>query len=170
MIYTIGYSNRSLSEFLNELTSRGISQLWDVRSSPWSRNAAFNASKINQWSESAGIFYRQCGPIFGGRSEVALDDPIYLDLLNQLLIAAKRDAVAVMCAEGDPAKCHRSWAIGASLFFKRNMSVTSILRDGTTEDIGATIQRIKRSDFTPAILSTIDAMEPFDWPEKNWFC
>ncbi len=170
MIYTIGYSNRSLSEFLNELTSRGISQLWDVRSSPWSRNAAFNASKINHWSDSAGIFYRQCGPIFGGRSEVALDDPIYIDLLNELLIAAKRAPVAIMCAEGDPALCHRSWAIGASLLLKCKVSVTSILRDGKLEDINATINRIRRTNFAPAILSGLDGMEPFDWPEKNWMC
>ncbi|MCO4090742.1 MAG: DUF488 domain-containing protein [Sphingorhabdus sp.] len=170
MIYTIGYSNRSLPEFLNELTSRGIAQLWDVRSSPWSRNAAFNASKIEQWSESAGIFYRQCGTIFGGRSEVALDDPIYIDLLNELIIAAKRNPVVVMCAEGDPANCHRSWAIGASLLLKCNVSVINIMRDGTTEDIGASIRRIKRRNFTPAILSALDGMEPFAWPEKNWFC
>ena len=170
MIYTIGYSNRSLPEFLNELNGRGIRQLWDVRSSPWSRNASFNAPQIVQWSERAGIYYRQCGSIFGGRSEIALDDPRYINLLGELTNAANSEIVAIMCAEGDPALCHRSWAIGASLLLKCNVSVTSILRDGSLEDINATINRIRRTDFAPAILSALDKMEPFDWPEKNWFC
>lgn len=169
MIYTIGYSNRSLPEFLNELTSRDIRQLWDVRSSPWSRNASFNASQIDQWSERAGIYYRQCGSIFGGRSEIAVDDPIYIDMLDQLMTAAKRDVVAVMCAEGDPAMCHRSWDIGASLFLKWKLPVTSILRDGSVENILVTISRIRRSNFAPAILSALDELHPFDWPENLWF-
>lgn len=170
MIYTIGYSNRSLPEFLNELTSRGIRQLWDVRSSPWSRNASFNAPQIVQWSERAGIYYRQCGSIFGGRTEIALDDPRYIDLLDQLTKVANSENVAIMCAEGDPALCHRSWDIGASLLLNWNLAVTGILRDGSNEDIGATINRINRRNFSPAILSALDGMKPSDWAEKNWFC
>ena len=170
MIYTIGYSNRSLPEFLDELNSRSIAQLWDVRSSPWSRNAAFNAAQITRWSERNGIYYRQCGEILGGRSEVAIDDASYTDLLMQLVTAAKRDNVAVMCAEGDPAMCHRSWDIGASLLINWKVAVTGILRDGALEDIGATINRVNRRNFDPTILSALDGMEPFDWPEKNWMC
>lgn len=170
MIFTIGYSNRSLPEFLDELARRDIRQLWDVRSSPWSRNAAFNATQIIQWSERAGIYYKQCGEIFGGRSEIAIDDPIYIRLLNQLITAAKRDIVAIMCAEGDPALCHRSWSIGASLFVNWKVSVTSILRNGAVEDIGTTINRVRRSNFSPTILAALDQMHPLDWPEKSWLC
>lgn len=71
MIWTIGYSNRSLPEFLHELGRRGITQIIDVRSSPWSRNAAFNASQIEKWSEQIGIMYRQEGLVLGGRTEMA---------------------------------------------------------------------------------------------------
>ena len=170
MIYTIGYSNRSLPEFLNELTCRGIRQLWDVRSSPWSRNAAFNAPQIIQWSERAGIYYRQCGSIFGGRSEIALDDPSYINLLGELTKASESETVAIMCAEGDPAMCHRSWDIGASLLIKWKLPVTSILRDGSVENILVTLLRIRRSNFAPAILSALDRMHPLDWPENLWFC
>ena len=170
MIFTIGYSNRSLPEFLDELTSRGIQQLWDVRSSPWSRNASFNAPKIEQWADAAGMFYRQCGSILGGRSEISLDDPRYVDLLGQLTQTANREPVAVMCAEGDPALCHRSWDIGASLLINWGIAVTGILRDGSTENIGATVNRIRRGNFSPAILSALDEMHPLDWPEKSWLC
>ncbi len=170
MIFTIGYSNRNLPEFLHELSSRGVRQLWDVRSSPWSRNASFNASQITKWSERASIYYRQCGEVLGGRSEIAVDDPIYIDLLSQLITTAKRDIVAVMCAEGDPALCHRSWDIGASLFVNSQVNVTSILRDGTNEDIGTTLNRIRRGNFSPAILAALDNVDPMDWPEKSWLC
>jgi uncharacterized protein (DUF488 family) len=53
MIFTIGYSNRSLPEFVGELRKRAITQIIDVRSSPWSRNAPFNASQIERWSVPA---------------------------------------------------------------------------------------------------------------------
>lgn len=170
MIYTIGYSNRSLPEFLHELTSRGVTQLWDVRSSPWSRNAPFNATQIANWSDRADIYYRQCGAILGGQSEIAVNDTAYCELLNQLTATAKRNNVAIMCAEGDPALCHRSWDIGASLFVNWQVSVTCILRDGTNEDIGTTLNRIRRSNFSPTILAALDNIDPLDWPEKSWLC
>ena len=169
MIYTIGYNNRSLPEFLNELTSRGITQLWDVRSSPWSRNAAFNAAQIVKWSERVGIYYRQCGDILGGRSEIAIGDPMYVDMLSQLVDIAQRDTVAIMCAEGDPALCHRTWDIGANLLLNWRVATTNILRDGSLEKIETTINRVRRSNFAPAILLAIDELHPFDWPENLWF-
>jgi Protein of unknown function, DUF488 len=161
MIFTIGYSNRSQSEFLSELQKRQITQLWDVRSSPWSRNAAFNGPQIARWSESAGIMYRQCGEIFGGRSGVSPDADEYVDLLENLIASAGKEHLTIMCAEGDPALCHRSWDVGASLFFGWNVSVQSILRDGTTEPLTDTLLRVRRSNFAPSILDRMDALASF---------
>lgn len=151
MIYTIGYSNRSLPEFLNELHGRGITQLWDVRSSPWSRNAPFNAPKIEMWAESEGIFYHRCGDVLGGRSEVPLNDPKYLDGLEQILAASSREPLAIMCAEGDPSQCHRTYDIGASLLIKLKVVVRSILRDGKEESVEKTLGRVPASWFNSEI-------------------
>jgi hypothetical protein len=152
MIYTIGYSNRSLPEFLRELEKRGITQLVDVRSSPWSRNAAFNAPQIEAWASKAGIFYRQSGHVLGGRTTFQLDAPEYLAELDCITAASCREPLAIMCAEGDPAQCHRTWDVGASLLVRDGIIAKSILRDGKVEDITTTLARIHPSSFKPVIL------------------
>lgn len=147
MIYTIGYSTRSLPEFIAELEKRSITQLCDVRSSPWSRNAAFNVNQIERWSEAAGIMYRRCGDVLGGRADIPLDDPAYVASLDQIVDASLREHVAIMCAEGDPADCHRTWDIGATLLITKGVEVTSILRNGLDEEIADTIRRVRPSRF-----------------------
>jgi len=152
MIYTIGYSNRTLPEFLRELGRRGITQLWDVRSSPWSRNQPFNGNQIERWAERGGILYRQAGDVLGGRTEVSLCDPRYLSALDLLLTSASREPLAIMCSEGDPTQCHRTWDIGASLLVRYGVVARSILRDGREEDITDTIARTPLTRFDAEIL------------------
>ena len=151
MIFTIGYSTRTLPEFLHELGRRGITQLVDVRSSPWSRNAPFNANQIEQWSEPAGIMYRRAGDVLGGRTEIALGDQRYLEALDRLLDSAYREPLAIMCSEGDPAQCHRTWDGGASLLFLHGVVARSVLRDGLEEDVMDTLQRIPSGRMAPEI-------------------
>ncbi len=141
MIYTIGYSNRTLPEFVGELRKRSITQIIDVRSSPWSRNTAFNAPQIERWSECAGIMYSRYGEILGGRSDIPTDDPRYVDTLEDILDKAGREPIVIMCAEGDPAQCHRSWDVGASLLIRYGVIAINILRDGSHEDITDTLER-----------------------------
>lgn len=156
MLYTIGYSDRSLPQFLDELQKRGITMIIDVRSSPWSRNAAFNASQIEQWAERAGIHYRQEGTVLGGRTEIPLDHPDYLRALDRLLDAACREAIGIMCAEGRPEDCHRTWDVGASLLVRHGVIARSILRDGREEDITATLHRVPSSRFAPEMREMFD--------------
>lgn len=157
MIYTIGYSTRTLPEFLRELERRNITQVWDVRSSPWSRNQPFNANQMTGWTERSGILYRQSGDVLGGRAEIALDDPSYLAALNRLLDAACRERLTIMCSEGDPAQCHRTWDIGASLLVRYGVMAQSILRDGRDEHICNTLQRVPTSRLAPEIRAMLDA-------------
>lgn len=168
MIYTIGYSTRTLPEFLNELQKYQITKIIDVRSRPWSRNAAFNAVQIERWSTTAAIMYQQAGNILGGDAGIDLDDDQYQSALIGIMEAAKTERIAIFCAEGDPALCHRTWDIGASLLLKWGVSSTNILRDGALETVEATIHRIRRSNFAPVILKAIDDMRPLDYPENLW--
>ncbi len=155
MIYTIGYSTRTLPEFVHELERRGITQIWDVRSSPYSRNAPFNAPQIERWTAAAGIFYRQAGDVLGGRADMELDDPRYLEMLDRLLDASSREPLAIMCAEGDPAQCHRTWDVGASLLVRCGVIARSILRDGREEDLTDTLMRVPRNRLSPLITRAI---------------
>lgn len=155
MIYSIGYSNRSLHEFIAELRRRNISQLWDVRSSLRSRNVPFNASQITHWAERAGVFYRPCGEVLGGQSRIALNDPRYVQLLDELVEAGCREPLAIMCAEGDPTLCHRTWDIGASLLVTHGIITRSILRDGREENITETLTRVPVARIPPELRATI---------------
>lgn len=155
MLFSIGYSDRSLPQFLRELERRGITQIIDVRSSPWSRNAAFNAKQITQWSERAGILYRQEGKVLGGRADIALDHPDYLAALDRLLDAASREPLAIMCAEGRPEDCHRTTEIAASLLARYGLIVRSICRDGSDEDVTDTLQRVPSGRIDPLILDLL---------------
>lgn len=141
MIYTIGTSNRSLAEFMHELRRRNITQMIDVRASPYSRTPEFNAGQIVKWSARAGILYRQDGAVLGGRSPLAIDNPDFIMGLDRLLSAGKREHVAMFCAEGDPRDCHRSYHVGAALHAFYGVAVQNILRDGSTEDIRSTLHR-----------------------------
>lgn len=151
MIYTIGYSTRSLPEFWGELEKRRITHLIDVRSSPWSRNAPFYAPQIEKWAPKAGIFYRQCGEILGGMSNTPVDDPAYIGSLEKIIEASIREPVAIMCAEGNPEHCHRTWDIAASLLIHWGIIATSICRDGSTEDATTSLRRVKSSNFAAPI-------------------
>lgn len=157
MIFTIGYSTRTLPEFLHELERRSITQIIDVRSSPWSRNAAFNATQIAQWSERAGVLYLQEGKVLGGRAEIALDDPRYLAALNRILEAASQERVVLMCAEGRPEDCHRTTDIAASLLARFGVVARSIRRDGSDEDVTNTLMRVSASRIDPLVRAMLDA-------------
>ncbi|WP_181560740.1 MULTISPECIES: DUF488 domain-containing protein [unclassified Sphingobium] len=155
MIFSIGYSNRSLCEFLYEVERRCITQLWDVRSSPWSRNTHFNASQIERWACKAGIMYRREGEILGGMRDVCLRDPRYLEALVRLLDASGREHIAIMCAEGDPEHCHRTWDIAASLLVRWGVVVKSVRRDGRNEDSTSSLARVRKRHFDPAIRDAV---------------
>lgn len=157
MIYTIGYSTRTLPEFLKELDRRRITHLVDVRSSPWSRNAPFNADQIEKWSERAAIMYRRAGHVLGGMADVALNSPEYLAALERIVDASCQEPVAIMCAEGDPAQCHRTWDVGAGLLIRWGVVARSILRNGREEDITATLRRVPPSRIGSEIRAAFDA-------------
>ena len=163
MLYTIGYSTRTLPEFIRELERRGITQLWDVRSSPWSRNQPFNANQIERWTERNGILYRQTGDVLGGRTEIALDDARYLAALDRLLDAACREPLVIMCSEGDPAQCHRSWDVGASLLVRYGVVARSILRDGREEDITDTLKRVSPTRLAAEIRAEMVGQQSLLW-------
>lgn len=156
MLLSIGYSDRTLPQFLHELERRGITQIIDVRSSPWSRNAAFNATQIAQWSERAGILYRQEGKVLGGRAEIPLDHPDYLAALDRILHAACREPVALMCSEGRPEDCHRTTDIAASLLARFGIVTRSICRDGSDEDVTDTLQRVPAGRIDPLIRDLLE--------------
>ena len=155
MIYTIGYSTRTLKEFLETIREYKIDFLIDVRSRPWSRNAPFNYEQIIKWSKLADIGYSFCGEILGGQTTYPIDHQSYLSELEKILDMSTSKTIALMCAEGHPNECHRTWDVGASILTRWGELATSIKRDGTDECIIDTLRRVKVSNFDPKIKEEI---------------
>lgn len=147
MIYTVGYSTRSLPEFTKELEKRNITRLVDVRSRPSSRNPSFNRKAIERWSEKLGIYYSFEGEALGGDPDEGRELSAIVDAISRIASAAKSENVAIMCAEGDPAKCHRTWDIAVYLIASHEIAPISILRDGTEEQANKSLQRVSKRNL-----------------------
>ena len=126
MIHTIGHSTREFSEFLRLLESHGIGSVVDVRRYPASRrHPQYARGALEQALEAAGIAYTHEVDL-GGRREPRSDSPNtawrslsfrgyadYMDsqpfqaALERVIALAGKPAIAVMCAEAVPWRCHR---------------------------------------------------------------
>ena len=126
-LYTAGHSNRTAAAFLELLGSVGVETLVDVRRVPRSgRNPQFDEENLRPAVASAGMVYHWAGRQLGGFREAASDSPHvaleggfrgYADYMAseaferamaQLGRLCRRGVTAIMCAEKDPAHCHRS--------------------------------------------------------------
>ncbi|MBM3934831.1 MAG: DUF488 domain-containing protein [SAR202 cluster bacterium] len=129
-IYTIGHSNHTWDTFTPLLLRHGIRTLVDVRAHSVSRFALFaNKTRLPGLLESIGKRYVYMGDTLGGGpADPACYDvsgsPSYEEIaarpwfrqgLAELERIPGESVTAIMCAEEDPAKCHRALLIGAAL-------------------------------------------------------
>jgi uncharacterized protein (DUF488 family) len=127
VVLTVGHSTRPLAEFIALLAAHSVARLIDVRTVPRSRhNPQFNRDTFPAALESAGIHYahveglggfRRAGPespnmgwrnaSFRGYADY-MQTAEFAQNLASLMKVAKRERVALMCAEAVPWRCHRS--------------------------------------------------------------
>lgn len=150
-IYTIGHSTRELSELIGILRHYEIELLVDVRSVPRSRHTPqFNEDNLVKALPKSGIGYIHLEKLGGLRH--TNKDSINLGWHNEsfrgyadymqtaefaagigeLLELAKDKAVAIMCAEAVPWRCHRS-LIGDALLV-RGVKVIDIFDEHKAQD------------------------------------
>ena len=148
-IYTIGYGNRSIAEFIELLKHYGIQYLVDVRSQPYSRyNPDFSKDTLERSLKQNHIRYVFMGDTLGGRPEDSssrTDDngvdyallykmDFYQRGINRLHTAWKKDLLmAIMCSELKPQECHRGKLIGNTLI-DRQIEVAHIDENGEVKD------------------------------------
>lgn len=129
-LFTIGYSSRSIDDFIALLEQHKITALCDVRSMPYSsRNPQFNREPLKKVLKSHNIGYVFLGEELGARPK---DPSCYVDgkAIYQKIAATalfkngleriklgiqKGYLLALMCAEKDPLTCHRTILICRNL-------------------------------------------------------
>ena len=130
-IYTIGYGNRSIEEFVGLLQEYEVKFLVDVRSQPYSRyNPSFSKDALERRLKQAGVRYIFMGDTLGGRPrddtsyfedgrvdyEKVAEKEFYQKGISYLQTAwNKQLRIVLMCSEAKPQACHRSKLIGKTL-------------------------------------------------------
>jgi uncharacterized protein (DUF488 family) len=155
-IHTLGHGLLPWPRFIGLLQNNGITAVVDVRSQPYSRRAPqYRKKSLARALENAGLTYHFMGDRLGGRpADPAWYDqdgrpdgakwasrPAFLEGIERLVsLAAGRNA-ALVCAEEDPGRCHRSRWIEPALA-ARGWRIVHIRADGRLETSGPKTLRL----------------------------
>lgn len=151
-LFTIGHSTHPIDEFVRMLKNNGIERLVDVRTVPGSRhNPQFGENELAKSMPDADIEYGRLKELGGLRHTPVAESTIngawrnksfrdYADYMqtrefaagiDELIGLAKKQTVAIMCAEAVPWRCHRS-LIGDALL-ARGIQVEDIMSVTSTK-------------------------------------
>jgi uncharacterized protein (DUF488 family) len=153
-VFTIGHSNHTVEHFLSLLKAHAVQVAVDTRSQPYSKyTTQFDHEALKLALQNAGIRYLYLGRELGGRPEgdefyddeghVLYDRVAATSLFQEGLARLERGIheynVAMLCAEENPAECHRRLLVGRVLL-DHGIQVEHIRGDGriqTEEEIAA---------------------------------
>jgi uncharacterized protein (DUF488 family) len=99
--------------FVSLLQQARITTLVDVRAYPASRrHPHFSRDPLAATLTAAGIVYQWQGTALGGMRKggyaAHMETPLFADAAAALIAASRDQALCIMCAETNPADCHRS--------------------------------------------------------------
>jgi uncharacterized protein (DUF488 family) len=155
-VLTVGHSNHTVEHFLGLLTAHAIEVVVDARSRPYSKYAKqFDHEALKTTLRDTGIRYLYLGRELGGRPDgdefydeeghVRYDRVAatkrFREGLDRLERGIHEYRVAVLCAEENPACCHRRLLVGRVLL-ERGVQVEHIRGDGriqTEEELAAEV-------------------------------
>ena len=143
-VLTIGHSNHQVEHFLDLLKSHAVQVVADTRSYPYSEYATqFDQKPLKMALEADGIRYVFLGRELGGRPDgdefyddqghVLYDRVAETELFQEGVARLEKGIreykVAMLCAEENPAACHRRLLVGRVLL-DRGIQVDHIRGDG----------------------------------------
>lgn len=148
LIYSVGHANRQADALLALLQSVGVTAVVDVRAQPGSRrHPQFNSERLRAYLDEAGITYHWAGRHLGGLRHPRPDSPhtalapaglrgfadhmetmAFRRAVGQLIHLASRMTCVILCAEKDPAQCHR--ALIADYLAWQGVRVVHLLEPG----------------------------------------
>lgn len=143
-VLTIGHSNHPFEHIVRLLKRNNVRVVVDTRSHPYSNHAPqFDMEPAKKALKASGLRYVYLGRELGGRPEgdEFYDDdghvlyervarsPLFAEGLRRLLRGIRKYRVALLCAEENPAGCHRRLLIGRVLL-ENGVLVEHIRGDG----------------------------------------
>lgn len=146
-IFTIGHSRHTADHFLALLRAHVIDRLVDARSQPRSKWAPhFDTDALARLLDACGVDYVFLGRQLGGRplgrefyrQDATVDyarratAPDFADGISQLVALAQGRRTAILCAEEDPAGCHRRLLVAPALA-RSGADVVHVRGDGRLE-------------------------------------
>ena len=136
----MGHGARSAVAFVSLLQHARIDVLVDVRAYPASRrHPHFAREPLSRSLTAAGIAYHWQGAALGGMRPQGylahMQSSEFENAARALIDAATARRVCIMCAETDPADCHRShigdWLVA------HGQRVLHLITEGETREHGA---------------------------------
>jgi uncharacterized protein (DUF488 family) len=148
-LYTLGHSDHPIETFIGLLQAAGAQAVVDARSTPYSRfHPQFRKDAMQAALAQHNITYVYAGSDLGGRPvdpacyrdgvvayDLVMQRPWFADGIHRLLQLAQTIPTAVLCAEEDPAHCHRHHLI--SVYILQNhpgWQVVHLRGDGSQVD------------------------------------
>ena len=131
-VFTIGYEGATQPDLIATLVAAGVKVLADVRAVPLSRRPGFSKNVLAAGLKEAGIDYvglkplgtppegreaarrgdhARLGSVYAGQLEL----PEAMAAAAQLAAMAAERPTALLCFERDPAGCHRSLLVAATM-------------------------------------------------------
>jgi uncharacterized protein (DUF488 family) len=134
----VGHGARSAVAFVFLLQQWRIETVVDVRAYPASRRyPQFSRGALAQTLAAAGIRYEWHGQALGGMRKGGygphIETPLFIAAAGSLVATSRSQRLCIMCAETEPADCHRAyisdWLVGRA----SGWCTSSVLaRAGTT--------------------------------------
>lgn len=157
-LFSIGYATKSIDTLLEQLQQYEITAVADIRSVPYSRAfPEYHREALHQSLKDNGIQYAYLGNELGPRSsdkthyddtgQVQFDRLMASELFQsgiERLQAGmgKQLRIALLCAEKDPAICHRSLLVAYYLRHQLNIELQHITHNGELEPQSDLEQRL----------------------------
>ncbi len=142
-IYTVGHNSLNFMQFMSLIQANNITHIVDIRSIPYSKYAPWSdKSRLADLLRPFKINYTYLGHKLGGKNirsgkfsnqKRLPSQAVYNEGIKVLVELSMRSHLAIMCAEGDPGKCHRQHTIAQTLL-ESGAKVLHILKDGSIKE------------------------------------
>jgi uncharacterized protein (DUF488 family) len=145
VVYSLGHSSHCWRHFVDLLRQHRLTAVADLRTAPYSRHAPhFGKRDLERALAAAGVGYHFLGRELGGRPRLGQAEqrafwaggPLAEDFqhgIERLIGLANGARLTMLCAEEDPARCHRRLLVAPALR-ARGIRVVHIRGDGRLVD------------------------------------